>query len=224
MAINYRQQYLRYNRYFRQLTDTYAKIPAFRTGLELLLTLFTISFFLIFALRPTANTITELWANLNSQKEIKTRLEQKIRDLSSAQKVWEAEQKKLELVEEALPQKPNPDTYIKQVENLAATRGLSINFLSVDRVMLRGEIQKEGQQEEKGKARIPGLETVGSSLSLSGQYSGLLGFLEDLEKLRRVVKTLSLSFSTTRGAASGEATLLLTIASEVAYHKSTKTR
>lgn len=221
MAINYRGQYLRYNRYFRQLTDVYAKIPAFRTGLELLLTLFTISFFLIFALRPTANTIAELWASQNSQKEIKGRLEQKIKDLSSAQKIWEVEQKRIELAEEALPQKPDPDIYIKQIENLAIAKGLSINFLSVDKVTLRGGTQRE-VQEEKERAKIPGLETVGSSLSLSGQYSSLLGFLEDLEGLRRIVKTASLSFSTTRGGAPQETTLLLTISNEVAHYKGMK--
>lgn len=220
MAINYRSQYLKYNRYFKQLTDVYAKTPVLRTSLELLLTLFTISFFALFALRPTINTIAGLWASINSQKEIKGGLEQKIRDLSTAQKIWGVEQKRIELIEQALPEKPDPDIYIRQIESLAVTRGLLMNFLSVDKVTLRGETQIQGQEKEK--AKTPGLEMLGSSLSLSGQYSGLWRFLEDLEGLRRIVKPVSLSFSATRGQTPGQTTLLLTISNEIAYYKGTK--
>lgn len=215
---NYQRPYLQYRRYFRQLTDAYRGTPALRASLEFLLTLFTISFFALFALRPTINTIAELWANINSQKEIKGRLEQKIRDLAVSQEIWKTEQKRIETLDQALPKNPGPDTYIKQIEGLAASRGLGISFLKVDEVALRGEVEKQGEQKiKKGKTEI-----ISVSLSLSGAYTALLGFLEDLENLRRPTETVSLSFSTTKGVNPGQTVILLTVANEVPYYKGGK--
>lgn len=215
---NYQRQYLRYSRYFRQLTGAYRDTPALRASLEFLLTLFTISFFALFALRPTINTIAELWANINSQRQIKTRLEQKIRDLAVSQEIWKTEQKRMETLDRALPKNPGPDTYIKQIEGLAASRGLGISFLKVDEVALRGEVEKQGEKKTKGQKT----ETISVSLLLSGSYAPLLGFLEDLENLRRVTDTTSVSFTTTKGVIPGQTVILLTVANEVPYYKGGK--
>ena len=69
MAINYRQQYSQYSRYFVRLKDIYNQRVEVRESLELLLSLLLISFLVIFAIRPTVNTIAELFANLESQKQ-----------------------------------------------------------------------------------------------------------------------------------------------------------
>lgn len=215
---NYQRQYLRYSRYFRQLTDAYRGAPALRASLEFLLTLFAISFFALFALRPTTNTIAELWANINSQRQIKARLEQKIRDLTVSQEIWKTEQKRMETLDQALPKNPGPDAYIKQIEGLAASRGLGISFLKVDEVALRGEIEKQGEKKTKGQKT----ETISVSLSLSGVYTALLGFLEDLENLRRPTDTTSISLTTTKGVNPGQTVILLTVANEVPYYKGGK--
>lgn len=215
---NYQRPYLQYRRYFRQLTDAYAKTPALRASLEFLLTLFAISFFALFALRPTINTIAELWANINSQKEIKGRLEQKIRDLAVSQEIWKTEQKRMEILDQALPKTPRPDGYIKQIESLASGRGLVLSFLKVDEVALRGEVEKQGEKKTKGQKT----EIIAVSLSLSGAYTALLGFLEDLENLRRPTDTVSFSFSTTKGLAPGQTVILLTVANEAPYYKGGK--
>lgn len=211
---NYRREY---RRYFRRLTASYENMPAVRISLNLLLTLFTISFFALFALRPTLNTISELVSNIKSQEEIKAKLEQKTKDLSAAQTAWNGEQKRLELVNQALPKKPQPDTYIKQIEGIAKRRGLVINFLKVDEVALRGELEKQSQ--EKTKTTIPKIETLGVSVSVTGNYSSLIGFLEDLENLRRVGKTASVSFAATKSLSPGQTTLSLTAVSEVPFYK-----
>lgn len=211
---NYRREY---HRYFRRLVASYENIPAVRISLNLLLTLFTISFFALFALRPTLNTISELVSNIRSQEKIKAKLEQKTKDLSLAQTVWNREQKRLELVNQALPKNPQPDTYIKQIEGIVKRRSLLINFLKVDEVALRGELEKQSQ--EKIKTKIPKIETLGISVSVTGNYSSLVGFLEDLENLRRAGEATSVSFAATKSLSPGQTTISLTTASEVPFYK-----
>lgn len=212
--------YRGYRRYFRQLVASYENTPAVRMSLNLILTFFAISFFAIFALRPTLNTISELVSNIRSQEEIKTKLGQKIKDLSAAQTVWSREQKRLELISQALPEKPQPDAYIKQIEGIAKRRSLGINFLKVDEVALRGELEKQTQQ--KTKAENLKIETLGVSVSVTGNYSSLLGFLEDLEKLRRVGEPTSVSFTATKSLSPGQTTLSLTTVNEVPFYKEAK--
>lgn len=211
---NYRREY---RRYFKRLVASYENMPAVRISLNILLTLFTISFFALFALRPTLNTISELVSNIKSQEEIKAKLEQKIKDLSLAQTVWNREQKRLELISQALPKNPQPDTYIKQIEGIVKRRGLLINFLKVDEVALRGELEEKSQ--EKTKIKNPKVGTLGVSVSVTGNYSSLLGFLEDLESLRRAGEATSVSFTAAKSLSPGQITLSLTTANEVPFYK-----
>lgn len=211
-ATNHRGQYLKNSRYFKQLVGAYENTPAVRISIELLLSLITISFFALFALRPTLNTISELVAQIRSQEEIKGKLEQKITNLGQAQAIWAKEQERIILVGQALPPNPNIDAYIKQIEGIAVSRGLSLTFFGVDETVLKGE-----NKDQKKKGAVKGIENIEASVSLSGSYSSLVLFVEDLEKLRRPVELISISFSLTR-VGQGQSNLLLTISNEVPYY------
>lgn len=215
-AINARSQYLRYNRYFRRLTDAYTNVPAVRVSVELLLTLFTISFFVIFALRPTINTISDLVSQIRSQEEIKTKLEQKITNLARAQELWTREKAKVSLIEQAIGKTPEPDIYIKQVEKLAVSKGLSISFLKVEEVGLKGEVKNKEQNKPK---KTKSTDFIDTAVSVTGSYGSLLSFLEGLENLRRTINVTSISFVSTKNPGQSQNTLVLTIASKVPYKK-----
>ncbi len=217
---NYRGQYLKYSRYFKQLTQDYANVPIVRVSLELLFTLATISFFAVFALRPTLNTISELIANIRSQEETKIKLEQKITNLTRAQEIFAKETVRLLFTDQALPNTPEPDSYIKQVEKIAFSRGLTMSFLKIDEVLLRGKADTKTQEGKEPK--MPGIDTLTASVSVAGPYPALILFLEDLEKLRRVISVTSASFTLTRGATEGAQTLTLTLASGVPYYNGGK--
>lgn len=217
-AINARSQYLRYSRYFRRLTDAYTNVPVVRASVELLLTLFTISFFAIFALRPTINTISDLVSQIRSQEEIKTKLEQKITNLSKAQELWTREKTKVSLIEQAIGKTPEPDVYIKQVERLAISKGLSINFLKVDEVVLKGKIKNgEKDNSQAGGKKTKNSQAIDTTVSLAGSYGSLFSFLEGLENLRRTIEATSISFVSTKTPGQSQNTLVLTISSEVPY-------
>lgn len=209
-AISYREQYARYTRYFSRLAQIYGQRPAVRASFELLLTLLTISFFTVFALRPTFNAITELWSEIESQKQTKAQLGEKLTNLGNAQSALAQEQERLELLSQAMPENPQPERYLRQAEGLAARNQVSLITFNVDRVTLFGKTEmkkpKEGQ-ENLAEARV--------TLSVSGEYNSLISFLQEIENLRRLIIIETVSFGAGKGKQAGS--LVLTISGKIPY-------
>lgn len=209
VSSNYREQYARYKRYFKRVAQEYQRRPEVRASIELLLTLLTISFFAIFALRPTVNTIAELWANIGTQRQIKQQLEEKLSNLAQAQVVWAQEQNRIELLNQALPTQPQPDVYLAQVEGLVAVSNLRLVSFNVDKILLLGK------QEQTKKDKQVSPPAIGVTFAVSGDFQEIMSFLEELENLRRPTLAKSLSFGIGQGKQAGS--LVLTVSGQVPF-------
>lgn len=194
-ATNYREQYARYTRYFRWLRESYGAKPVVRASVELLLTLLTISFFAAFAIRPTAKTIGELFANIKTQREIASKLDQKLKDLGTAQDVLRSEEGRLSLLDQTLPQGADPAGLLQQIEALSANYDTALLSFSVEGAPLLG---------------TPNSQDIKISFSVAGNYDSLIALLEDTENLRRVIKVDTISFSQGKGKNSGKLILAIT--------------
>lgn len=201
-GVNPRSQYAKYSRYFRQLIQVYEKKPEVKTSIELLLTLLAISFFSIFALRPTVNTIFELLANIRGQEQTQEAMLQKVQNLDLAQDTWTSETSRRFLLEQALPKDPQPDHYLRQTEGLVARHNITLKSFSTDKVVILGK------DTEKNSFNVV--------LSISGDYPSLMSFLKDLETLRRIIKINSLSFA--KGGRGEDSSLSLTVSGGVPYY------
>ena len=133
---NYRERYAQNRRYFRFLSDTYQKKPVVKTSVELLLTLLTISFFAVFAIRPTVLTIAQLVADVRAQTQIKRQLDEKLQNIQKAQALSKQEQTRLAFLDQALPAGPKPDLLVRQIEGLANANGLVLESLSIGKLAL----------------------------------------------------------------------------------------
>ena len=67
MAFDYKKDYFRYKHYYLKTKEFYQK-PVTKATVNLILSLFTISFFAFFAIRPTLKTIAKLNGQLETQK------------------------------------------------------------------------------------------------------------------------------------------------------------
>ena len=210
MAINYREQYARYTRYFQNLKQLYDKKPEVRASLELLLTLLTVSFFAIFAIRPTLNTISELISSIKSQEEISEKLDTKIAQLNQAKNSWNKEEKRFFLLDQSLPIESEPNNYLRQLEALTSKYGLTFTALNVEEVLLFGR-ETTTPEDLKNSSK-----NVRVSFSVSGQYQPLASYLEELESLRRIIKISSVSFGAGKGKQTGS--LVLTITGDLPYY------
>jgi len=98
----YKNDYSRYRQYYHRLWIFYQK-PTAKVSVALLLTIFTIIFFAVFAIRPTLLTVAELVKKIQDKKESLTQIEQKAAQLASAQQAYIAAQSNLPLLDLALP-------------------------------------------------------------------------------------------------------------------------
>lgn len=195
MALGWRKEYLRYREFFMNIVALYKKRWDLRAFLEILLSLGTVSFFIVFALKPTVLTIAELYKEIQTKKETVAKLDEKIKNLTIAQQVWARDEAKISLSKTSVPSSPVPESYVRQIEGLAAQNGISLLGISVGEVTLVGET-KETAAEETDLAPLPeDASAVTFSVSITGAYQQLFSFLAGLENLRRPLKIDAVSIT-----------------------------
>lgn len=204
--VNFRQEYGRYTRYFQEIKKTYAKHPEVRRGIELLLTLLAISFFTVFAIRPTVNTIAELLSTIRTQEEISAKLDQKIKNLTTAKNLYTQEQANIALLDEGLTKTAFPEKYLRQIEGLAGVSNVTISSFNLDEVQLIGK-PDAAVAKERDKSLPEGIEEQNTTFAVSGNYTAVISFLEAVEKLR-IPFTVS-SFSLSPASDTGNSNFIL---------------
>lgn len=213
--INYREQYAQYSRYFTKILDTVNQKPIVKESIKLVLSLFTISFLLVFALRPTINTIAELLANVRLQKETTLRLDEKIQNLQKARQIWNQEQDKILLVEQTLPSDAKPENLLQQIEGLVAAHNLSLTGFNIEDVNIIGKEKAEQTTNPNSKPGFAGTKNIKFSLIADGSYENLFSFLQELDNLR--IAIILDSFSLTQGKTGGNNLLSLKLVGTIPY-------
>lgn len=201
---DYRAQYAKYTRHFQNLAQAALAKPEVRASLEVLLTFLTVSFFAIFAIRPTLQTIAELASQTKSQQEIAKTLDQKLASLAEAQATWSQEQASITLLEEALPENPAPDRFIAQIEALGALHNVSLESFSV------------GKTQLFGKATTAQEKSFDVSLSVAGPFENTANFFQDIENLRRTITITTFSLGPSKKQGEKDQ-IILTIGGKVPY-------
>ena len=83
-TFDWQTEYHRYRRYFTDL-GRFHQTKKTRVYTGIILSLLTVTFFIIFAIKPTLTTITQLVKQTKDQKLVVGELEKKIASLSQAQ-------------------------------------------------------------------------------------------------------------------------------------------
>lgn len=180
----WRLNYLRYKRLFIDYVGKYKERQDLKMFLEVLLSLLTISLFSLFALRPTIVTIAELIKEIEAKRETLAIMEEKVNNLTAAQRLYDQERSRIELLTTSIPEEPLPQRLVRQIEGLSAKHTVAILGMSVKETPLMPLPKKEQSD-------------VVFSLNTTANYSSLVTFLEDLEKTRRPIKIVSLGLGTT---------------------------
>lgn len=185
MNLDWQTGYRRYRRYFVDIGQIYRQ-KRVRVYTEVVLSFVTISFFLFFAIKPTATTITGLLKTIKDQKLVSQKLEEKISALSQAEKNFTANEDDLPLVSQTLPSDPAISILIKEIEALAYRSGIAIQAIQFSQMPLVTQAK-----EEKEK-------TISFTLSANGDYQNLKSFLNALDSLRRIILIDSFGFRSGR--------------------------
>ena len=188
MQIGWRKNYLRYNDYFLDVLSAYKEKPEMLMFLEIILTLSTSAILLIFALRPTILTITSLYKEIESKEKVVEELNKKMIDLDKAKNVSNREQKRIALLDMAIPKNPEPDQFALQLQGSAYIDSVVLKNMSIDEVTLIGDDTVVRQ-----KANLAPLPENAKGFSFTfrteGSFSPINNFITHLESMRRPVKT-----------------------------------
>jgi Tfp pilus assembly protein PilO len=187
MALGWRKDYLRYRSYYLNIVNIYKQRQDLKAFLELILTLAAVSFFALFALKPTILTIIELLKEIDAKEKTVEQMNTKIQNLQQAQTLYIQEEARISLLETAIPGNPAPDLFVRQIEGLATSYPVNLLGITIGEVTLLGE--EKIQKSKKGLQPLPEeSKGISFSISIAGGYQGLVNFLSALEDMRRPVK------------------------------------
>ncbi|KKR69677.1 MAG: hypothetical protein UU12_C0039G0004 [Candidatus Woesebacteria bacterium GW2011_GWA2_40_7b] len=183
MKQGWRGQYYRYRGYFLDILNLYKKRSDLRAFVEVILSISTVTIFLVFALKPTALTIISLVKEIKGKQTAISGLNQKISDLSKAQALFIQNQDFISNIDIAVETKPEPDTITKQIIGLSVKNSVNILGLSIGQVSLIGKPVLVNVVS--GSKPLPGnAQEMSVSINIQGDYLNMLSFISDFESLR----------------------------------------
>ena len=155
------------------------------------LTLFSLSFFGLFAIRPTLITAVSLIKEVKDLRKLSLDYENKISNFITAQSEYERIRESIPLIDRALPQYSEFPGFARTMENIAIKNSFSINQFQIDAapISLLPEVNK--------------LNNFNFILVGIGNYDNSRHAIEDMVNSLRIVTIESLDFSTEGGTVSG---------------------
>jgi len=202
MIFDWKTEIHRYNRYFVNIGKlTERKDVRSLTGLTV--TLFVISFFILFAIKPTFIIVAGLTREIKSEQEIDDKLQKKITTLTTAQEEYSLNENRFYLLDQALPETSEFPAFIVNAEKEAAECNVQIQSFTISKIILIGS--KENSFD--------------FGLTATGSYQDLKNFLGKFEQLRRIVGLESISFGKTKKTVNEPAKIRLNISGKVSFSK-----
>lgn len=179
---HYKINYSRYQHYYRQIWRFYEK-PTAKISAALVLTILTIIFFAVFAIRPTLITIAELLKTIHDRQEVLVQLETKSESLAKAQQSYLEYSDTLNRLQTAIPADTAVPDLITAIEALAAKHQLSLNSLTL------GEFSFDSSPNTFSEPQL-----FPFSLAVNGEYQSLQNFLNDVLAMPRFITVEAVSF------------------------------
>ena len=171
----------------------------------LTISLLTLSFFGLFAVRPTLITAVSLIKSVSDLRSLNIEYENKISSLVRAQSEYEQIRDVLPLVDFAIPSSSEFSKLALKLETFAKDSTLTINQLQIDNVPISRPSQLAGTMQK-----------YNFSMVATANYPSLSLYLQHLINWRRIVTIDSLEFVRENASTLGS-TLRLTIKGNTYY-------
>lgn len=157
--------------YLKKQRDNYQFI---RT-VEISATFILITFFMLFAIKPTILTISSLWGEIQSKQLLKSQLGTKIDNVVKAQDIFSQIQERYQVVDDSLPDRPKFSDVASQIQQTGTNSGLNVS--SFDYSIQSGE----------QTPFAPNVKDYQISLSLTGSFPAVSQTISNLLANRRLI-------------------------------------
>jgi len=192
-------------KHLAEITEIYRRREDVRAFTNLFLTLFVVTVFSVFAIKPTVTTVIALNKQINEKRQTLSGLDEKIRSLEAAQALWEKNGDDIALLNQAVPREPRLGEQIRQIEGVVQKNNVSLGNMEVEDVRILGKSAEGGEK------------LISFNLNVSGQFGNLLLFLRDIENTRRPFVVTAALVSQEVGESGDE--LLINIKGESPYYE-----
>jgi len=153
----------------------------FIKSIEIGATFILITFFLVFALRPTILTISSLKGDIESKKLLKEELRVKINKVIAAQELFSQVQERYQIVNSSLPDKPNFYEASSIVQQIGQKYGVAADSMAFNLEV--GEVKED-----------PRIQAYNVSVGVNGPFTNALKFVTEILKNRRTGYISALNF------------------------------
>lgn len=196
------------NRYFRYFTyiKPATNLPIIRTYGSVIFSLLTMTVFILFAVKPTIETILILQKKLADAEQIVNKINLKAVSLSQARENYRNLSSDIKnRIQSIIPDSANLKSVIQTLEQSAKTNEASISALQIQPLTL----------ETKESNVLGSLAEVSFTFNVEGSYQNLIGLLQDLKRSSRLISVDRLTFNKT----GEEKVLILSISGKAYYIK-----
>ena len=159
---------------YRKYLQTIRQEPLWQASFVVIMSLVLVIVLILAALKPTLVTIAGLVGQIDQQKKIEARMDEKIAEIQKASEQLQRYQNKLPILSEALPLGPNWSSFAETVTQVASQSGIEIRSLTL------GPIDETG---------------VNFNVNATGSYPSLRKFVTAVNNLRRIAVISNISFS-----------------------------
>jgi len=168
-----------YRKYLQNLALTYKNRQDLRLFTEILLTSATTVIFMLFAIKPTLTTISDLYTEMGVKEDTINTMNVKIENLKKADTIYKNEAERLKLLDIAIPISPVPEDFIRQIESLAQKNNAILVGLTLSEVNITESLTQPQESPEE----------IEVTIKVAASYESLLAFLSELELMRRPLFT-----------------------------------
>lgn len=176
---------LLYSRYFTYIKPI-TKIPIVKNYGPTIFTLFMVSIFIFFAIKPTVATILVLQKKLVDSNLVLEKVTHKVNNLSLGKKNYDSlSQNITQKISAAIPDTVSLQSLIQNLEQSAKAREASVSALQIQPLIVTTKADKE-----LGK-----LSEISFTFNIEGNYANLIAVLQDLKTSSRLISVESLSLS-----------------------------
>lgn len=194
-----------YSRYFTYIKP-FTKLPIVKNYAHTIFTLITISILVLFAIKPTVETILVLQKKLADADVVLQKVTLKANNLSLAKKNYdELNQNTKQKIITAIPDNTSLRSIIQGLEQVARTHEASISALQIQPLVITTKLDN----------KLGSLTEISFTFNTEGNYKNLVALLQDLKLSSRLMSIDNMSLSKT----SEGTTLIMSLSGKAYYLK-----
>lgn len=181
---------LSYKSYINRVRGLYDQ-PIAQTSTALILTLATIAFFGLAAIRPTLGTVSELIGELEEKREVDKQLTTKISALAKAQDEYLNNEEVLGIYDSVIPKEQEYQQLLLELEYLAASSDSTLVSARLHNLVTHGQVELDDDDEKDPEA----FDSYTVVFTAEGDYGPLTELLRQVDNLERILRIESVTFS-----------------------------